>query len=261
MAKLPLPDEPVALRAIIDDAAQIASELQSLREQFRVWRQLSDELGAIDQAEVERLMKENPTKARRVLGHFEPLLDAVRDAKSRYLAMTREPKTPCIRIRPYVDLPNDPAAFLDLVKSSFDSFLDLSRPLQAIIQLHDEASAKLASLSRPQQHGTGLPSPALGKTSVAEPAASNSSEMKAKPPRDPASRAVAAALTLRREGKPVSIRAACKAAGVDRKNLAANYPETIRLIASLAEPDRKPPSGKRDRRTGILDAVDDSEND
>jgi len=78
---------------------------------------------------------------------------------------------------------------------------------------------------------------------------------------DPAARAVAAAYALRKEGKPVSVRAACKAAGVDRSNLIARHPETVRLIEQLAEPDREPPSGKHDRRTENLDAWDDPDDD
>ena len=78
---------------------------------------------------------------------------------------------------------------------------------------------------------------------------------------DPAIRAVAAAYALLKAGKPVTIRSVCKAAGVDRKNLTAKHPETIKLIEQLGEPDRKPPSGKHDRRTGNLDALDDSEDE
>jgi hypothetical protein len=68
-------------------------------------------------------------------------------------------------------------------------------------------------------------------------------------------------MALRKAGKPVSVRAACKEAGVDRKNLAANHPETVRLIEQLAEPDRASPRGASDRRTGNLDAWDDDEED
>jgi hypothetical protein len=88
-----------------------------------------------------------------------------------------------------------------------------------------------------------------------------SPEGKSKPLDGPASRVVAAAYTLQKAGKPVSVRAACKAAGVDRNNLAANHPEIVKLIEQLAEPDRKPRSGLRDRRTGNLDGCDDPEDD
>ena len=84
---------------------------------------------------------------------------------------------------------------------------------------------------------------------------------KIRPPGDPVTRAVAAAYALRRAGKPVSVRAACKAAGVDRNNLAAKYPEAIETIEKLAEPDRKPPEGAADRRTGNLDDWDDPGDD
>jgi hypothetical protein len=49
----------------------------------------------------------------------------------------------------------------------------------------------------------------------------------------------------------------CAAAKVDRNNLSKRHPEIIKLIEQLAEPDRLPPSGKRDRRTRTLEAVND----
>jgi len=67
-------------------------------------------------------------------------------------------------------------------------------------------------------------------------------------------KAMAAAYALNREGKPVSVRAACKRARVDRKNLVDNYPETVALIEALAKPDRALRRGIRDRRTGDVDA-------
>jgi hypothetical protein len=94
-----------------------------------------------------------------------------------------------------------------------------------------------------------------------QPTTAPASGSTVKPPGDPAIRAVAAALALRKHGKPVSVRAACTAARVDRKNLAANHPQTIEFIEKLAEADRKPPSGKHDRRTGILDGREDPEDD
>jgi hypothetical protein len=87
------------------------------------------------------------------------------------------------------------------------------------------------------------------------------SGIKVKPPGDPASRAVAAAYALRKKGEPISVRAVCAAAKVDRKNLAANHPEIIELIETLAQPDRKPPSGQHDRRTATFEALDDSKDD
>jgi hypothetical protein len=70
---------------------------------------------------------------------------------------------------------------------------------------------------------------------------------------------VAAAYALRRAGKPVSVRAVCLAAGVDRKNLTDRYPHVVRLIEQLAQPDRTPPKGLIDRRTEKLDSWDDPE--
>lgn len=72
---------------------------------------------------------------------------------------------------------------------------------------------------------------------------------------------MAAAYALRKSGKAVSVRSACKAARVDRKHLAVKYPEAIEIIERLAEPDRKPPRGSIDRRTGSFDAWDDPDDD
>jgi hypothetical protein len=72
----------------------------------------------------------------------------------------------------------------------------------------------------------------------------------------PPARAVAAAYDLKREGKPVSLRAACERAGVDRGNLRKRYPEAIATIEAMSHADRDLRSGLRDRRTGNIDAVD-----
>ena len=92
-------------------------------------------------------------------------------------------------------------------------------------------------------------------------AAADALASKVRTPGDPVSRAVAAAMSLQKNGKPVSVRKACSLAGVDRKHLAEKYPDAIELIEKLAEPDRKPPRGSIDRRTGNLDAWDDPEDD
>jgi hypothetical protein len=120
-----------------------------------------------------------------------------------------------------------------------------------------EAAAQQAPAPEEESAATG---PAGSPRKNRRPAADTSGS-KARPTGDPASRAVAAAMALRKAGKPVSVRAACKAAGVDRKNLTANHPETVQLIEQLAEPDREPSRGSIDRRTGSLDAWDDPEED
>jgi hypothetical protein len=81
----------------------------------------------------------------------------------------------------------------------------------------------------------------------------------------PAARALHAALELKREGKSVSLRAACMRAVVDRVNLRRKYPDIAEVIKKMGTPDRKPRPGLIDRRhnddnrqIGGLDAVDDS---
>jgi hypothetical protein len=96
------------------------------------------------------------------------------------------------------------------------------------------------------------------RTKTLAPAASGS---KIRPLGDPESQAIAAALSLRKQGKPVSVRSACKIARVDRNHLAAKYPQAVEFIKKLAQPDRKPPMAEWDRRTRRLEAVDDSEDE
>jgi hypothetical protein len=73
----------------------------------------------------------------------------------------------------------------------------------------------------------------------------------------PASLVYAAAIDLKKEGKPVSLNAACKRAGVDRKNIAKRHPEVANAIRMLADPYQLLPRAIRDRRTGNLDAIED----
>src|SRR5262249_22244184 len=75
----------------------------------------------------------------------------------------------------------------------------------------------------------------------------------------PPARVIAAVYQLKLEGRPISLRAACERAGVDRKHLRARYPETAIMIQQLAKATRTPRRGKRDARTGALHAVDEPE--
>jgi hypothetical protein len=75
----------------------------------------------------------------------------------------------------------------------------------------------------------------------------------------PASKAIAAAYELQKEGKPVSVSAACRKAGVDRKNLRKRHHDVAQTIRKMAEADRSLPKGIRNRRTGELEAIDDGE--
>jgi hypothetical protein len=75
----------------------------------------------------------------------------------------------------------------------------------------------------------------------------------------PGARAVAAAYDLQKERKPISIRAACDRAAVDRAHLRDKYPEAVDAIRRMKTPGRSPRAGLRDKRTGDIDAVDDSD--
>jgi hypothetical protein len=70
---------------------------------------------------------------------------------------------------------------------------------------------------------------------------------------------MAAALALLKEGRPISLKAACERSGVDRKSLRHRHPETADAIRRMANLNRAPRRGIVDRRTGNLDAPDDSE--
>ncbi|SIN70018.1 hypothetical protein SAMN05444166_0227 [Singulisphaera sp. GP187] len=68
-------------------------------------------------------------------------------------------------------------------------------------------------------------------------------------------RALAAAYELVSAGKPVSVKAACERAGVDRKNIGKRWPEIVAAIAKLGQTDRLPHRATIDRRTGTIDGV------
>ena len=70
----------------------------------------------------------------------------------------------------------------------------------------------------------------------------------------PGSRALAAAYQLLREGKRVSVKAAAKLAKVDRSHLIKKYPEVVAAIKQLATPDQASLRGKKDGRTGSIEA-------
>jgi hypothetical protein len=74
----------------------------------------------------------------------------------------------------------------------------------------------------------------------------------------PPARAIAAAYDLQREEKPVSLRAACERAKVDRANLRKRYPEAVKTIEALSLSQVKPRRGATDRRTGTVHALDDA---
>jgi len=62
------------------------------------------------------------------------------------------------------------------------------------------------------------------------------------------SKAIAAACELRKEGSPISIRAVCKRAGIDRKHFSEAYADIARTIEFMSQPDRAPKRGTWDRR-------------
>jgi hypothetical protein len=167
------------------------------------------------------------------------------------------PADPCVRC------PHCNAVHL---KSQVD-ICEFQAQLRLAIQAKELISSRRLKPFRPFQripaeYYSGPTPPALEASDLASPKAP-ATEPQAKGLKDRAkdvtreALALGAALDLKKEGKPVSLRAVCKRAGVDRKNLRERHPDTVRAIEALAQPDRAPRRGAHDRRTGNLDAIDD----
>lgn len=103
----------------------------------------------------------------------------------------------------------------------------------------------------PMQPPIVHPSESRGKTSPATKKDAAKSEAMS-----PAARALAAAVELQLAGKPVSIRAACERAGVDRTNLRKLHPDVVQLLERMSDPDLSPRRGYRDSRSGSVDGFD-----
>jgi hypothetical protein len=135
----------------------------------------------------------------------------------------------------------------------------------------DEGISQLVTKLRgaPQSHppkgeptavGQGGVPPEIRQAARSAAAGGDGSGVEAgKPALTPGARVVAAAYELQKEGKPISLRAACDRARVDRANLRKNYPEAVEAVRRMMAPDRTPRRGVRNRRTGDIDALDDSE--
>lgn len=121
----------------------------------------------------------------------------------------------------------------------------------------------LAAFPAPDPEPTGANQPAASSSEAPpEPPAASGGEApgrdarSASVPPNPGCNALAAAYELLTEGRPVTLAAACKRAGVCRKNVAQNYHGVAEVIRGMGTPDRTPRRATRDRRTGNLDAVD-----
>jgi len=147
----------------------------------------------------------------------------------------------------YARFISDPSRLAGL-KALYDSLcpfeLDFTKPLEPLDATETSESTSTRQLDSPHP----IPSPAA---SVGQPEAkSQAGDL------TPGGRAIAAAYELQREGKPVSLRAACKRAKVDRHNLRCRFPEAVATIEALSRPAIAPRRGGRDRRTGDVDGWD-----
>jgi len=88
MATLPLPDDPLAIRATANDPAAIASKPQRVCDEYRLCCRVKEELKSID-IKVLRLQN-NPVKLQRA--HDLPA--AALEADRRFEAIRREPTMP-----------------------------------------------------------------------------------------------------------------------------------------------------------------------
>ncbi|WZO99350.1 hypothetical protein EP7_000950 [Isosphaeraceae bacterium EP7] len=102
---------------------------------------------------------------------------------------------------------------------------------------------------------TGLTTSRPSTPPMDEPFSRNDSPAKKAP--KAVAKAVAAAYELLAEDKPLSVNAACKRAGVDRKNFVKRYPKEAALIRAMAAPDKNLPHATRDWRTGNWETIDD----
>ncbi len=150
------------------------------------------------------------------------------------------------------------------LRSALDTINALDRPVAyGPVAIPPGRDGHAASQPVANDHAPEAPAD-LSKLVTATPsgnatAATNGRTSEAPAKLTPPARAVAAAYDLQREGKPISLKAACERAGVDRKNLRELHPEAARTIAALAAPDRTPRRAIRDPRTRNLDALDETE--
>jgi hypothetical protein len=132
-----------------------------------------------------------------------------------------------------------------LTCAALDEVANRAGPNQAMLTALDDIAQRLSRWQAPAGPADGP-----GDAVPVEPAAPQIGELL------PGARALAAAYQLKTQGKPVSLKAACELARVDRANLRANYPEAVEAIKKLGVADRAPRRGIRDRRTGDIDARD-----
>jgi hypothetical protein len=152
-----------------------------------------------------------------------------------------------------------------LVCAAFDEVADPAGPSDEMLAALEDVNEKL---SRWQPPAAAAPASGTVTPGAAGPIATPREDEKpvgaptsgSKVIQTPAARVLAADYDLQREGKPISLRAACERAGnVDRGHLRAKYPEAVDAICRMKTPDRTPWRGVRDSRTGDIDALDDSE--
>jgi hypothetical protein len=129
MPPQPLPDDPVILRRIYEDAALLAAEMDDEINRVRDYNRLGARVREIierygsDVARLERKLRANPDQAQAFLKQDAPVLRQYEEAK-RKLTEPR-PASPeysaaRIRIQPFRDLLSDPASTIVVQRKELD---------------------------------------------------------------------------------------------------------------------------------------------
>ncbi len=242
MPAKPLPSDRELLLRLLDEAGQVLTGLEpvcafvSARKEIRKLPPDPDGLRKI-----------SPLDLQLIKGRYEAALNR--------LTQTSEPIPHGIGfLSPFLELPKEPQEYMKWLHS-FDFPLDQCEHIASkIILLRQQIAEKLADDSR-TGHEYAPEAPEVSRTANEAAPVARPEEL------TPPARAIAAAYDLQKEGKPVSLRAACDKAKVDRANLRRRYPDAVKAIEALSEADRAPRRGVWDRRTGDVDGWDSDDDD
>lgn len=239
-----LPDDRALLFRMLDETTQLLAKVTETQHSMAEFRKLhqsqeAKEALGIAQKSIELLKAgKPPLVAPARLKVLYPVLDRLAVVNQKLTRLSDSLEPPLLLTSDYLDIPRDPPAFgawLREKAANADVFFALTQPLR---ELHNAILEKLEK------------EPSQVNTTAFQPNGSTERDL------TPPARAVAAAYDLKREGKPVSLRAACERAKVDRANLRKRYPQVVKVIEGMSLADRAPRRGFRDRRTGSPDAVD-----
>jgi len=242
-----LPEDRALLFRMLDETTQLLAKATEAQHKLAEFRKLHESQEAkealvIARRSIELLQGGQPPRlAPQRLKVLYPVLDRLAVLNQKITQLTDSLGPSLLLTSDYLNMPREPAAFgawLREKSTNNDVFFVITQPLR---DLHSAILDKLEN------------DPRQANTPGSQPNGSTGLDL------TPPARAVAAAYDLQREGKPISLKAACKRAGVDRANLRERYPEAAEMIRRMGSLNRAPRRGMVDRRTGNLDAVEDLE--